>query len=127
MPFAAPHPCKVRGCPGLTHGRYCDAHVSTRLNERRNTGRSNRWRDSAAARGFAYLWRKVSKAYLREHPFCADPHKLHGVVVVLATEVHHIIDLADGGANDEANLQALCKPCHSRITARASGWGGKHG
>ena len=36
-----------------------------------------------------------------------------------ATEVDHILPIEDGGAMyDEANLQALCKPHHSRKTAR---------
>ena len=36
-----------------------------------------------------------------------------------ATEVDHILPLEDGGAvYDEANLQPLCKPHHSRKTAR---------
>jgi len=39
-----------------------------------------------------------------------------------AEEVHHILPLADGGTNDESNLMALCKSCHSKITA-ASGNG----
>ena len=38
-----------------------------------------------------------------------------------AQEVHHIIPLADGGTHDEDNLMSLCKPCHSRITAKEGG------
>lgn len=34
-----------------------------------------------------------------------------------ATEVHHIRPLSRGGTHDEDNLMALCKPCHSKITA----------
>ena len=33
-----------------------------------------------------------------------------------AEEVHHILPLASGGTNDEGNLMALCKSCHSSIT-----------
>ena len=32
-------------------------------------------------------------------------------------EVHHIVPLEKGGTHDEHNLMALCKACHSRITA----------
>ena len=35
-----------------------------------------------------------------------------------AQEVHHILPLSRGGSHDDANLMALCKPCHSEITAR---------
>ncbi len=38
-----------------------------------------------------------------------------------ATEVHHVIPLADGGTNDMGNLLPLCKGCHSRVTGRAKG------
>lgn len=34
-----------------------------------------------------------------------------------STEVHHILPLEKGGTHNEDNLMALCKPCHSRITA----------
>jgi 5-methylcytosine-specific restriction protein A len=30
--------------------------------------------------------------------------------------VHHILPLANGGTNEEGNLIALCKSCHSKIT-----------
>jgi len=36
--------------------------------------------------------------------------------LVPATEVHHIVPLDKGGSNADENLQALCKPCHSRHT-----------
>ena len=35
-----------------------------------------------------------------------------------AQEVHHILPLSRGGTHEDANLMALCKPCHSEITAR---------
>ena len=33
-------------------------------------------------------------------------------------EVHHILPLSHGGTHDKANLMSLCKPCHSRQTAK---------
>ena len=41
--------------------------------------------------------------------------------VMVEVEVHHIIPLRDGGTNDINNLMALCKSCHSEITAREGG------
>lgn len=35
-------------------------------------------------------------------------------------EVDHIINVAQGGTDDEGNLQAICIPCHKAKTARES-------
>ena len=32
--------------------------------------------------------------------------------------VDHIIPKAEGGTDDESNLQSLCKPCHAAKTDR---------
>jgi 5-methylcytosine-specific restriction protein A len=44
----------------------------------------------------------------------------------LATQVDHIKALADGGTDDDENLQGICEPCHQMKTsaeakARAGG------
>nr|WP_298117409.1 HNH endonuclease [uncultured Pseudomonas sp.] len=38
-------------------------------------------------------------------------------------EVDHIINVAQGGTDDDANLQALCVPCHKAKTASESSSG----
>jgi hypothetical protein len=58
-------------------------------------------------------WRMIRANYLRKHPTCEDP-----TCSEPATDVHHRIDRADGGDSSDANLEALCKSHHSRITAR---------
>ncbi|WP_425274384.1 HNH endonuclease [Pseudomonas kitaguniensis] len=35
-------------------------------------------------------------------------------------EVDHIINVAQGGTDDDGNLQAICIPCHKAKTARES-------
>jgi 5-methylcytosine-specific restriction enzyme A len=42
-----------------------------------------------------------------------------------ATEVDHIIPKAQGGLDEESNLQSLCKPHHSAKTAREVFHGGE--
>ncbi|WP_221899405.1 HNH endonuclease [Xanthomonas sp. GW] len=33
-----------------------------------------------------------------------------------ATEVDHILNVAEGGTDDDANLQAICTDCHGAKT-----------
>ena len=40
----------------------------------------------------------------------------------VATEVDHIQPLSRGGGHEWDNLQALCKSCHSKKTARETGF-----
>lgn len=35
-------------------------------------------------------------------------------------EVDHIVNVAQGGTDDDGNLQAICIPCHKAKTARES-------
>ena len=42
---------------------------------------------------------------------------------MLATEVDHIVPKSAGGTDAMDNLQALCKSCHSRKTAKEGRWG----
>ncbi|MDY6796971.1 MAG: HNH endonuclease signature motif containing protein [Actinomycetota bacterium] len=97
MPQRQKHFCNHPGCPELVRGRpYCDQHA--RKDDR----------PSPSARGYDWEWRKTRAAYLAEHPRCER-------CGAPATEVHHKDEDTDN--NDWDNLEALCKPCHSRETA----------
>jgi 5-methylcytosine-specific restriction protein A len=39
----------------------------------------------------------------------------------IATEVHHVIEVAAGGSDDLDNLISICAPCHKHITATSAG------
>ncbi len=70
------------------------------------------------------MWPKIRSHFLYAHPLCQVC--LEEGRYTEATEVHHIRPLSDGGTHDPANLMALCKSCHSRITATEGGrWGKK--
>lgn len=57
-----------------------------------------------------WKWRKTAEDFLRHHPRCAW-------CGAEATQVDHIIPVADGGAlYDHANLQSLCTPHHDEKT-----------
>ena len=62
-------------------------------------------------------WRACRAAQLMRSPLCE--RCLARGETVEATEVHHKWDRKDAPwlAYDEGNLESLCKPCHSRITA----------
>ena len=54
-------------------------------------------------------WRRFRAAPLQRRGF--DPRRRSLV------DVDHVVELQDGGANELANLQNLCSPCHKRKTA----------
>ena len=78
----------------------------------------------ALQRAAADPWRDACLMFQRRHPLCADPFGIHGGRPVVATEVDHIQPLSGGGGNEWENLQALCNSCHSRKTARETGFAG---
>lgn len=108
MPYKAQRPCRI--CGELTRtGAYCERH-------RREVSRqADEHRPSAAKRGYGHRWRKLRGMYLRSHPVCVVCRDAGRIVE--ATEVDHIVAKRAGGTDHWNNLQALCKPCHSRKTA----------
>lgn len=59
-------------------------------------------------------WRKIRATVLQREPLCR--HCAEQGITTTATDVDHI----DGNTfdNTDANLQPLCKPCHTRKTVR---------
>ena len=118
--------CQFPRCPNLAqpHGKYCEVHASK--NQRKPRGWKERKakqaaladseRGTAAERGYDHKWRMTRASYLKRHPLCHDCQEHHDYK--MASEVHHIIKVRDGGRNYNENLMALCKSCHSRRTAR---------
>lgn len=102
--------CSEPGCSNLVWGdeRLCEGHTAER---RRQVDAA---RPTSAQRGYDAAWQRIRKAFLAEHPHCVDCGRA-------ATEVDHIIALADGGTNDWSNLQAKCKSHHSQKTAKQDG------
>jgi 5-methylcytosine-specific restriction protein A len=107
MPFAPARPCAEPGCPGRCYpgSSRCAEHQLAHARQ------IEAQRASAAQRGYDRDWRKRRAEFLRDNSDCV-------MCGAPATEVHHRVTLAAGGTHDADNLAALCKPCHSRITAR---------
>lgn len=58
-------------------------------------------------------WRRIrERILLRDQYTC----RCCGVVTQ-EIEVDHIINVAEGGSDDDSNLQSLCVPCHQAKTA----------
>ncbi|NQT60042.1 MAG: HNH endonuclease [Bacteroidetes bacterium] len=111
MPYKPKRPCSHPGCPRLTDGRYCDEHakLAARTYERYK-------RNPDSKKRYGYQWRKISKQYLAEHPFCELC--IQKGRMTPATLVHHTRNVSEGGTNDEENLMALCASCHSHLHAQ---------
>lgn len=62
-------------------------------------------------------WKLLRRIKLTHNPYCEEC--LKSGVNEFATEVHHIVDIAQDPTKCLAydNLQSLCKSCHSIITS----------
>jgi 5-methylcytosine-specific restriction protein A len=78
----------------------------------------DRERGTRQQRGYDAAWQRVRLVVLAAEPLCRFCDAAGRIEP--ATEVDHI----DGNSrnNDRANLRPLCKPCHSRRTARDQGF-----
>lgn len=111
--------CSWPGCGQAVFlpDRYCEKHQAMREKQKEEARASrDRFRGSAASRGYDYRWSQFRRRYLREHPVCVMCGRL-------ATEVDHIIPFKGDKAKifDLDNLQPLCHECHSRKTAKENG------
>ena len=91
--------CASPRCPSLaTYRGKCQRHSRQR---ERQTNRAGKAIYNKAK------WKATRKAILSESPLCPCGE--------IATDVHHVVDLADGGDPwDRSNLEALCRSCHSK-------------
>lgn len=113
MPYKPKRPCSFPGCGRLTDGRFCDEH-----RQAAELQYNQYLRDPDTNKRYGRAWKKIRARFLLRHPLCEQC--LREGRLTPAEEVHHILPLASGGTNDEGNLMALCKSCHSKITIGSS-------
>lgn len=113
MPYKPKRPCVYPSCSRLADsGEYCAEH------KRVITKRYNQYqRDPASNKRYGRSWKRIRDRYIKAHPLCEECNK-NGRIKA-AEEVHHILPLSKGGGNEISNLMALCKSCHSKITAES--------
>ena len=111
MPYKAKKPCPHPGCRELTNGGYCDKH-----RREDNARYESQARDKTVKAFYSTArWGRVRKIQLGRESMCR--HCRERGVLVEASHVDHIVEIADGGDPwDLDNLQSLCKSCHTRKT-----------
>lgn len=114
MPKKAKRPCGFPGCPELADEYYCPKHKDQI--RKKAGGNYNRQRTPDTYKRYGRQWKKIRSAFLSENPMC-EKCKRNGKLVP-AQEVHHILPISQGGTHERNNLMALCKSCHSEITAK---------
>lgn len=117
VPQRPASPCRRLGCAGTVRPGAAACGQGHAVQKR-----TVDQRESASRRGYDARWRRIRLMHLRQHPLCANPDQLPAHIVP-ATDVDHIVPLADGGSSAPENLQSLCHSCHSRKTAVAQGRG----
>lgn len=76
-------------------------------------------RKSRHDRGYGPEWDRTRKRILERDSRLCQPC-LRQDVLQPAKEVDHVRPKAEGGTDDDNNLQAICGPCHRRKTAEES-------
>jgi len=83
-------------------------------------------RGSRHERGYGWAWDKLRQQILERDCGLCQPCAQAGRVTAAAA-VDHKVPKAQGGTDAEANLQAICDPCHkvkTQIESRhGRGWG----
>ena len=109
MPNAAPKPCT-----------YCGVLVrdgTARCQEHKPIGKwGDARRGSSSERGYGWAWQQQRKRILsRDKGLCQVCLELGKYRP--GRDVDHKVAKANGGTDDDANLQTICPKCHAAKTA----------
>ncbi|WP_071530371.1 MULTISPECIES: HNH endonuclease [Selenomonadaceae] len=113
MPRKPKRPCRYQGCPKLTDSKsgYCEEHEKQMQRHYEHFARGYNQHER-----YGGAWKKIRDRYIAAHPLCERCLGLGFATV--ATLVHHVKPIADGGTNEESNLKSLCVSCHEKIHQR---------
>jgi len=96
--------------------RRRDADAAWRKKRAENTAKQER-----SDNLYNGAWKRIRAEWLRQHPLCVICKQRNRLTA--ATEVDHVTPHR-GDRNlfyEPSNFQSLCKPCHSRKTAKEDG------
>ncbi|EAO1993181.1 HNH endonuclease [Salmonella enterica] len=112
MPPGTPRACRKSGCRKTTTDRsgYCDEHRCSGW-ERWQPGKSKQ------QRGYGGNWPSIRLRILQRDKYLCQSCLRQGIATS-ATSVDHIIPKSHGGTDNDSNLEAICRDCHSTKTAR---------
>ena len=108
------------GCSQLVRdgSGYCAAHQSDR-----SIGKfADERRGSRQSRGYGAEWEQTRKRILSRDKGLCQVCKADGRLRP-AKQVDHKVPKAEGGTEDDDNLQAICSDCHKAKTAKE--WAGQ--
>ncbi len=112
MPFRALTICRRVGCGRrISNSTHCTEHADDRC------GWLKTGMQTARERGYGWKWQKLRVRVL-ERDFGLCQICSSSGFSTIATEVDHIIAKANGGTDEEDNLQAICRSCHVKKTTR---------
>ncbi len=79
----------------------------------------NQDRGSSTQRGYGGRWKKIRERIMERDKGLCQPH-LRKDQIMPAVAVDHIVPKAEGGTDDDDNLEAICKSCHKLKTQEES-------
>ena len=75
------------------------------------------YKGSSKSRGYGYAWSKLRLKALERDKYLCQMCLKRGIFTT-ATDVDHIVPLAQGGSDAMENLQSLCHECHKQKTCQ---------
>lgn len=110
MPARTPRPCRTCGVLTTNRNCRCDAHQASGW-QKHQAGLSRQ------QRGYGSSWEKRRLRILnRDSWLCQECLRIG--IVTPASAVDHKLAKANGGTDDDSNLEGICTACHAQKTAK---------
>lgn len=116
MPALPRTPCRKCRVSHTNSNGYCDKHQDCVVTVGWAKGQKGK---TTTERGYGHAWRvKCDAIKVRDKYLCVPCYK-NGLIVPMFA-VDHVVPKAEGGTDDDSNLQCICKDCHKVKTQQES-------